>query len=89
MSKNKKTNFSTDIEKYSRMFEKSIGIEHYTLFGKNDISHNADFRDDLYTKERAIACFKQCGALYFCLCHAVPKAGMYGYDIEIIKEKRP
>ena len=85
----KKTNFRHDVERYSDMYKNSIGIDHYILFGKNDISHNSDFRDDLLTKERAIACFNQCGAYYVCLCHAVPKAGMYGYEIEIVKEKRP
>ena len=88
MSRNK-TNFSHDIERYSDIHKDYAGIEHYILFGKNDISHKADFRDDLYSKARAIACFNQCGAYYSCLCHAVPKAGMNGCDIEIIKEKRP
>ena len=84
----KKTNFSHDIERYSELYKDCAGIEHYILFGKNDISHNADFRDDFYIKKRAIACFNGCGAYYLCLCHAVPKTGMCGYDIEIIKEKR-
>jgi hypothetical protein len=84
-----KKTISHDIERYSDMNKDCVGIEHYILFGKNDISHNPDFRDDLYKKECAIACFNQCGAYYVCLCHAVPKAGMCGYDIEIIKENRP
>lgn len=85
----KKTNFSHDIERYSELYKDYIGAERYILFGKNDISHKADFRDTFYSKEHAIAAFNQCGAYYFCLCHAVPKAGRHGYDIEIIKEKRP
>lgn len=89
----KKTNFNAEINSYSEMFKNSIGIHHFVMFSKNDITDIAKCRNDLFTKDRALACVKSCGDLYACLCHAIPKASKcadeVGYDMIILREIRP